>query len=221
MDNRLMRYPQEKRIDFIEIYIRKMKNILVCLILVMLFGCSKGNKNQIQVHTPILELSVNKESEGYTNKTSKSSGYGFRYILKNQWGVGFYSNETTRTQNVDQMSKEIYDIEKNNVVDVSYTFGSKNLDYYLSLGYGLVISGSRTLDYSQIGGLSVEETDAKLGGTSMMYDIGYQFGKSGIALNFGYRKQNAKYDQPSNSTSTSNFSNGNNSQYLIGLSLIY
>ena len=85
----------------------------------------------------------------------------------------------------------------------------------------MVFSGSRTLDYSQIGGLSVEETDAKLGGTSMMYDIGYQFGKSGIALNFGYRKQNSKYDQPSNSNSTSNFSNGNNSQYLIGLSLIY
>ena len=126
------------------------------------------------------------------------------------------------------MSKEIYDIEKNNVVDVSYTFGTKNLDYYLSLGYGLVISGSRNLDYSQISGLSAEKSDAKMGildldlmgGTSMMYDFGYQFWSSGIALNFGYRKQNAKYDQPGNSTSTSNFITGNNSQYLIGLSLI-
>ena len=195
----------------------------------MLIGCSNGNKNQIQVHTSIHELSVNKESDGYTNKPSKSSGYGLRYILQNQWGVGFYSNETTRTQSVDKLSKEIYDIEKNNVVDVSYTFGAKNLDYYLSLGYGLVISGSRNLDYSQISGLSAEKSDAKMGildldlmgGTSMMYDFGYQFWSSGIALNFGYRKQNAKYDQPGNSTSTSNFITGNNSQYLIGLSLIY
>ncbi len=195
----------------------------------MLIGCSNGNKNQIQVHTSIHELSVNKESDGYTNKPSKSSGYGLRYILQNQWGVGFYSNETTRTQSVDKLSKEIYDIEKNNVVDVSYTFGTKNLDYYLSLGYGLVISGSRNLDYSQISGLSAEKSDAKMGildldlmgGTSMMYDFGYQFWSSGIALNFGYRKQNAKYDQPGNSTSTSNFITGNNSQYLIGLSLIY
>jgi len=195
----------------------------------MLIGCSNGNKNQIQVHTSIHELSVNKESDGYTNKPSKSSGYGLRYILQNQWGVGFYSNETTRTQSVDKLSKEIYDIEKNNVVDVSYTFGTKNLDYYLSLGYGLVISGSRNLDYSQISGLSAEKSYAKMGildldpmgGTSMMYDFGYQFGSSGIALNFGYRKQNAKYDQPGNSTSTSNFITGNNSQYLIGLSLIY
>lgn len=195
----------------------------------MLIGCSNGNKNQIQVHTSIHELSVNKESDGYTNKPSKSSGYGLRYILQNQWGVGFYSNETTRTQSVDKLSKEIYDIEKNNVVDVSYTFGTKNLDYYLSLGYGLVISGSRNLDYSQISGLSAEKSDAKMGildldlmgGTSMMYDFGYQFWSSGIALNFGYRKQNAKYDQPGNSTSTSNFITGNNSQYLVGLSLIY
>ena len=200
----------------------------------MLIGCSNGNKNQIQVHTSIHELSVNKESDGYTNKPSKSSGYGLRYILQNQWGVGFYSNETTRTISVDKLSKEIYDIEKNNVVDVSYTFGTKNLDYYLSLGYGLVISGSRTLDYSQITGLSAEKfkrpklseevltlSTAKRGGTSMMYDFGYQFGSSGIALNFGYRKQNAKYDQPANSISTSNFTTGYNSQYLIGLSLIY
>ena len=195
----------------------------------MFIGCSNVNKNQIQVHTSIHELSVNKESDGYTNKPSKSSGYGLRYILQNQWGVGFYSNETTRTQSVDKLSKEIYDIEKNNVVDVSYTFGTKNLDYYLSLGYGLVILGSRNLDYSQITGLSAEKSYAKMGildldlmgGTSMMYDFGYQFGSSGIALNFGYRKQNAKYDQLANSTSTSNFTTGNNSQYLIGLSLIY
>tara|TARA_X000001036_G_scaffold231699_1_gene216498 strand:+ start:1793 stop:2413 length:621 start_codon:yes stop_codon:yes gene_type:complete len=206
-----------------------VEKIFVYLIVIMLIGCSNGNKNQIQVHTSIHELSVNKESDGYTNKPSKSSGYGLRYILQNQWGVGFYSNETTRTQSVDKLSKEIYDIEKNNVVDVSYTFGTKNLDYYLSLGYGLVISGSRNLDYSQISGLSAEKSDAKMGildldlmgGTSMMYDFGYQFGSSGIALNFGYRKQNAKYDQPGNSTSTSNFITGNNSQYLIGLSLIY
>ena len=211
-----------------------VKKIFVYLIVMMLIGCSNGNKNQIQVHTSIHELSVNKESDGYTNKPSKSSGYGLRYILQNQWGVGFYSNETTRTISVDKLSKEIYDIEKNNVVDVSYTFGTKNLDYYLSLGYGLVISGSRTLDYSQITGLSAEIhkrpklleevltlSTAKMGGTSMMYDFGYQFGSSGIALNFGYRKQNAKYDQPANSTSTSNFTTGNNSQYLIGLSLIY
>ena len=211
-----------------------VKKIFVYLIVMMLIGCSNGNKNQIQVHTSIHELSVNKESDGYTNKPSKSSGYGLRYILQNQWGVGFYSNETTRTQSVDKLSKEIYDIEKNNVVDVSYTFGTKNLDYYLSLGYGLVISGSRTLDYSQITGLSSEIhkrpklseevltlSTVKRGGTSMMYDFGYQFGSSGIALNFGYRKQNAKYDQPENSTSTSNFTTGNNSQYLIGLSLIY
>ena len=206
-----------------------VKKIFVYLIVMMLIGCSNGNKNQIQVHTSIHELSVNKESDGYTNKPSKSSGYGLRYILQNQWGVGFYSNETTRTQSVDKLSKEIYDIEKNNVVDVSYTFGTKNLDYYLSLGYGLVISGSRNLDYSQISGLSAEKSDAKMGildldlmgGTSMMYDFGYQFGSSGIALNFGYRKQNAKYDQLGNSTSTSNFIRGNNSQYLIGLSLIY
>ena len=211
-----------------------VKKIFVYLIVMMLIGCSNGNKNQIQVHTSIHELSVNKESDGYTNKPSKSSGYGLRYILQNQWGVGFYSNETTRTQSVDKLSKEIYDIEKNNVVDVSYTFGTKNLDYYLSLGYGLVISGSRTLDYSQITGLSSEIhkrpklseevltlSTVKRGGTSMMYDFGYQFGSSGIALNFGYRKQNAKYDQPANSTSTSNFTTGNNSQYLIGLSLIY
>ena len=195
----------------------------------MSIGCSNGNKNQIQVHTSIHELSVNKESDGYTNKPSKSSGYGLRYIFQNQWGVGFYSNETTRTQSVDKLSKEIYDIEKNNVVDVSYTFGTKNLDYYLSLGYGLVFSGSRNLDYSQISGLGAEKSYAKIGildldlmgGTSMMYDFGYQFGSSGIALNFGYRRQNAKYDQPANSTSTSNFTTGNNSQYLIGLSLIY
>tara|TARA_E500000331_G_scaffold243032_1_gene233436 strand:+ start:705 stop:1325 length:621 start_codon:yes stop_codon:yes gene_type:complete len=206
-----------------------VEKIFVYLIVIMLIGCSNGNKNQIQVHTSIHELSVNKESDGYTNKPSKSSGYGLRYILQNQWGVGFYSNETTRTQSVDKLSKEIYDIEKNNVVDVSYTFGTKNLDYYLSLGYGLVISGSRNLDYSQISGLSAEKSDAKMGildldlmgGTSMMYDFGYQFWSSGIALNFGYRKQNAKYDQPGNSTSTSNFITGNNSQYLIGLSLIY
>lgn len=198
-----------------------VKKIFVYLIVMMLIGCSNGNKNQIQVHTSIHELSVNKESDGYTNKPSKSSGYGLRYILQNQWGVGFYSNETTRTQSVDKLSKEIYDIEKNNVVDVSYTFGTKNLDYYLSLGYGLVISGSRNLDYSQISGLGAEKSYAKMGGTSMMYDFGYQFGSSGIALNFGYRKQNAKYDQPANSTSTSNFTTGNNSQYLIGLSLIY
>jgi len=206
-----------------------VKKIFVYLIVMMLIGCSNGNKNQIQVHTSIHELSVNKESDGYTNKPSKSSGYGLRYILQNQWGVGFYSNETTRTISVDKLSKEIYDIEKNNVVDVSYTFGTKNLDYYLSLGYGLVISGSRNLDYSQISGLSAEKSYAKMGildldlmgGTSMMYDFGYQFESSGIALNFGYRKQNAKYDQPENSTSTSNFTTGNNSQYLIGLSLIY
>jgi hypothetical protein len=211
-----------------------VKKIFIYLIVMMFIGCSNGNKNQIQVHTSIHELSVNKESDGYTNKPSKSSGYGLRYILQNQWGVGFYSNETTRTISVDKLSKEIYDIEKNNVVDVSYTFGTKNLDYYLSLGYGLVISGSRTLDYSQITGLSAEIfkrpklleevltlSTAKMGGTSMMYDFGYQFGSSGIALNFGYRKQNAKYDQPENSTSTSNFTTGNNSQYLIGLSLIY
>jgi hypothetical protein len=206
-----------------------VKKIFVYLIVMMLFGCSNGNKNQIQVHTSIHELSVNKESDGYTNKPSKSSGYGLRYILQNQWGVGFYSNETTRTQSVDKLSKEIYDIEKNNVVDVSYTFGTKNLDYYLSLGYGLVISGSRNLDYSQISGLGAEKSYAKMGildldlmgGTSTMYDFGYQFGSSGIALNFCYRKQNAKYDQPENSTSTSNFTTGNNSQYLIGLSLIY
>ena len=206
-----------------------VKKIFVYLIVMMLIGCSNGNKNQIQVHTSIHELSVNKESDGYTNKPSKSSGYGLRYILQNQWGVGFYSNETTRTQSVDKLSKEIYDIEKNNVVDVSYTFGTKNLDYYLSLGFGLVISGSRNSDYSQISGLSAEKSYAKIGildldlmgGTSMMYDFGYQFGSSGIALNFGYRKQNAKYDQPENSTSTSNFTTGNNSQYLIGLSLIY
>ena len=206
-----------------------MKKIFVYLIVMMFIGCSNGNKNQIQVHTSIHELSVNKESDGYTNKPSKSSGYGLRYILQNQWGVGFYSNETTRTQSVDKLSKEIYDIEKNNVVDVSYTFGTKNLDYYLSLGYGLVISGSRNLDYSQISGLSAEKSYAKMGildldlmgGTSMMYDFGYQFGSSGIALNFGYRKQNAKYDQPANSISTSNFTTGYNSQYLIGLSLIY
>ena len=206
-----------------------VKKIFVYLIVMMLIGCSNGNKNQIQVHTSIHELSVNKESDGYTNKPSKSSGYGLRYILQNQWGVGFYSNETTRTISVDKLSKEIYDIEKNNVVDVSYTFGTKNLDYYLSLGYGLVISGSRTLDYSQITGLSAEKSYAKMGildldlmgGTSMMYDFGYQFGSSGIALNFGYRKQNAKYDQPANSISTSNFTTGYNSQYLIGLSLIY
>ena len=205
------------------------KKIFVYLIVMMLIGCSNGNKNQIQVHTSIHELSVNKESDGYTNKPSKSSGYGLRYILQNQWGVGFYSNETTRTISVDKLSKEIYDIEKNNVVDVSYTFGTKNLDYYLSLGYGLVISGSRNLDYSQISGLSAEKSYAKMGildldlmgGTSMMYDFGYQFGSSGIALNFGYRKQNAKYDQPANSISTSNFTTGYNSQYLIGLSLIY
>ena len=198
-----------------------VKKIFVYLIVMMLIGCSNGNKNQIQVHTSIHELSVNKESDGYTNKPSKSSGYGLRYILQNQWGVGFYSNETTRTQSVDKLSKEIYDIEKNNVVDVSYTFGTKNLDYYLSLGYGLVISGSRNLDYSQITGLGAEKSYAKMGGTSMMYDFGYQFGSSGIALNFGYRKQNAKYDQPANSISTSNFTTGYNSQYLIGLSLIY
>ena len=206
-----------------------VKKILVYLIVMMFIGCSNGNKNQIQVHTSIHELSVNKESDGYTNKPSKSSGYGLRYILQNQWGVGFYSNETTRTISVDKLSKEIYDIEKNNVVDVSYTFGTKDLDYYLSLGFGLVILGSRNLDYSQISGLSAEKSDAKMGildldlmgGTSMMYDFGYQFGSSGIALNFGYRKQNAKYDQPENSTSTSNFTTGNNSQYLIGLSLIY
>jgi len=206
-----------------------MKKIFVYLIVMMFIGCSNGNKNQIQVHTSIHELSVNKESDGYTNKPSKSSGYGLRYILQNQWGVGFYSNETTRTQSVDKLSKEIYDIEKNNVVDVSYTFGTKNLDYYLSLGYGLVISGSRNLDYSQISGLGAEKSYAKMGildldlmgGTSMMYDFGYQFGSSGIALNFGYRKQNAKYDQPANSISTSNFTTGYNSQYLIGLSLIY
>ena len=206
-----------------------VKKIFVYLIVMMLIGCSNGNKNQIQVHTSIHELSVNKESDGYTNKPSKSSGYGLRYILQNQWGVGFYSNETTRTQSVDKLSKEIYDIEKNNVVDVSYTFGTKNLDYYLSLGYGLVISGSRNLDYSQISGLGAEKSYAKIGildldlmgGTSTMYDFGYQFGSSGIALNFCYRKQNAKYDQPENSTSTSNFTTGNNSQYLIGLSLIY
>ena len=206
-----------------------MKKIFVYLIVMMFIGCSNGNKNQIQVHTSIHELSVNKESDGYTNKPSKSSGYGLRYILQNQWGVGFYSNETTRTISVDKLSKEIYDIEKNNVVDVSYTFGTKNLDYYLSLGYGLVISGSRNLDYSQISGLSAEKSDAKMGildldlmgGTSTMYDFGYQFGSSGIALNFGYRKQNAKYDQPANSISTSNFTTGYNSQYLIGLSLIY
>ena len=206
-----------------------VKKIFVYLIVMMLIGCSNGNKNQIQVHTSIHELSVNKESDGYTNKPSKSSGYGLRYILQNQWGVGFYSNETTRTISVDKLSKEIYDIEKNNVVDVSYTFGTKNLDYYLSLGYGLVISGSRNLDYSQISGLSAEKSYAKMGildldlmgGTSMMYDFGYQFGSSGIALNFGYRKQNAKYDQPANSISTSNFTTGYNSQYLIGLSLIY
>jgi len=206
-----------------------VKKIFVYLIVMMLFGCSNVNKNQIQVHTSIHELSVNKESDGYTNKPSKSSGYGLRYILQNQWGVGFYSNETTRTQSVDKLSKEIYDIEKNNVVDVSYTFGTKNLDYYLSLGYGLVISGSRNLDYSQISGLGAEKSYAKMGildldlmgGTSMMYDFGYQFGSSGIALNFGYRKQNAKYDQPANSISTSNFTTGYNSQYLIGLSLIY
>ena len=206
-----------------------VKKIFVYLIVMMLIGCSNGNKNQIQVHTSIHELSVNKESDGYTNKPSKSSGYGLRYILQNQWGVGFYSNETTRTISVDKLSKEIYDIEKNNVVDVSYTFGTKNLDYYLSLGYGLVISGSRNLDYSQITGLSAEKSYAKMGildldltgGTSMMYDFGYQFGSSGIALNFGYRKQNAKYDQPANSISTSNFTTGYNSQYLIGLSLIY
>ena len=206
-----------------------VKKIFVYLIVMMLIGCSNGNKNQIQVHTSIHELSVNKESDGYTNKPSKSSGYGLRYILQNQWGVGFYSNETTRTISVDKLSKEIYDIEKNNVVDVSYTFGTKNLGYYLTLGYGLVISGSRNLDYSQISGLSAEKSDAKMGildldlmgGTSMMYDFGYQFGSSGIALNFGYRKQNAKYDQPENSTSTSNFTTGSNSQYLMGLSLIY
>ena len=198
-----------------------VKKIFVYLIVMMLIGCSNGNKNQIQVHTSIHELSVNKESDGYTNKPSKSSGYGLRYILQNQWGVGFYSNETTRTISVDKLSKEIYDIEKNNVVDVSYTFGTKNLDYYLSLGYGLVISGSRTLDYSQITGLSAEISNAKMEGTSTMYDFGYQFGSSGIALNFGYRKQNAKYDQPANSISTSNFTTGYNSQYLIGLSLIY
>jgi len=203
-----------------------VKKIFVYLIVMMLIGCSNGNKNQIQAHTSIHELSVNKESDGYTNKPSKSSGYGLRYILQNQWGVGFYSNETTRTQSIDKFSKEIYDIEKNNVVDVSYTFGTKNLDYFLSLGYGLVISGSRILDYSQITGLSAEISERpkrleEMGGTSMMYDFGYQFGSSGIALNFGYRKQNAKYDQPANSTSTSNFTTGNNSQYLIGLSLIY
>ena len=206
-----------------------VKKIFVYLIVMMLIGCSNGNKNQIQVHTSIHELRVNKESDGYTNKPSKSSGYGLRYILQNQWGVGFYSNETTRTISVDKLSKEIYDIEKNNVVDVSYTFGTKNLDYYLSLGYGLVILGSRNLDYSQISGLSAEKSYAKMGildldlmgGTSMMYDFGYQFGSSGIALNFGYRKQNAKYDQPANSISTSNFTTGYNSQYLIGLSLIY
>ena len=206
-----------------------VKKIFVYLIVMMLIGCSNGNKNQIQVHTSIHELSVNKESDGYTNKPSKSSGYGLRYILQNQWGVGFYSNETTRTQSVDKLSKEIYDIEENNVVDVSYTFGTKNLDYYLSLGYGLIISGSRNLDYSQISGLGAEKSYAKMGildldlmgGTSTMYDFGYQFGSSGIALNFCYRKQNAKYDQPENSTSTSNFTTGNNSQYLIGLSLIY
>ena len=198
-----------------------VKKIFVYLIVMMLIGCSNGNKNQIQVHTSIHELSVNKESDGYTNKPSKSSGYGLRYILQNQWGVGFYSNETTRTISVDKLSKEIYDIEKNNVVDVSYTFGTKNLDYYLSLGYGLVILGSRNLDYSQISGLGAEKSYAKMGGTSMMYDFGYQFGSSGIALNFGYRKQNAKYDQPANSISTSNFTTGYNSQYLIGLSLIY
>ena len=206
-----------------------VKKIFVYLIVMMLIGCSNGNKNQIQVHNSIHELSVNKESDGYTNKPSKSSGYGLRYILQNQWGVGFYSNETTRTQSVDKLSKEIYDIEKNNVVDVSYTFGTKDLDYYLSLGFGLVILGSRNLDYSQISGLSAEKSDAKMGildldlmgGTSMMYDFGYQFGSSGIALNFGYRKQNAKYDQPANSISTSNFTTGYNSQYLIGLSLIY
>jgi hypothetical protein len=198
-----------------------VKKILVYLIVMMFIGCSNGNKNQIQVHTSIHELSVNKESDGYTNKPSKSSGYGLRYILQNQWGVGFYSNETTRTQSVDTFSKEIYDIEENNVVDVSYTFGTKDLDYYLSLGFGLVILGSRNLDYSQISGLDVEKSYAKMGGTSMMYDFGYQFGSSGIALNFCYRRQNAKYDQPANSTSTSNFTTGNNSQYLIGLSLIY
>ena len=187
----------------------------------MFIGCSNGNKNQIQVHTSIHELSVNKASDGYTNNPSKSSGYGLRYILQNQWGVGFYSNETTRTQSVDTFSKEIYDIEENNVVDVSYTFGTKDLDYYLSLGFGLVILGSRNLDYSQISSLDVEKSYAKMGGTSMMYDFGYQFGSSGIALNFCYRRQNAKYDQPANSTSTSNFTTGNNSQYLIGLSLIY
>ena len=205
-----------------------MKKIFVYLIVMMFIGCSNGNKNQIQVHTSIHELSVNKESDGYTNKPSKSSGYGLRYILQNQWGVGFYSNETTRTQSVDKLSKEIYDIEENNVVDVSYTFGTKNLDYYLSLGYGLVILGSRNLDYSQITGLGAEKSYAKMGildldlmgGTSTMYDFGYQFGSSGIALNFGYRKQNAKYDQPANSTTTSNFTTGNNSQYLIGLSYI-
>ena len=61
----------------------------VFLIVMMFIGCSNGNKNQIQVHNSIHELSVNKESDGYTNKPSKSSGYGLRYILQNQWGVGF------------------------------------------------------------------------------------------------------------------------------------
>mgnify|MGYP001191056596 CR=1 FL=1 len=212
---------------------------LVFLLIFFSMSCSASKKNVVQYHQAIKENSVIKESSGYKNKESKVKGNSLRYIFRNNYGIGFYSLKTERGQIVNNLSKEIYDIEENYIIDFSYTMPTDELRYFLTLGYGFVFYGKRTLDYGQINGLSKEESDAQsvykcfpfsskfcytldsLGGSSLLIDFGYQFGSSGIALNFGYRKQNAKYDQPANSTSTSNFTTGNNSQYLIGLSLIY
>ena len=212
---------------------------LVFLLIFFFMSCSASKKNLIQFHQTIKENSIIKESSGYKNKESKVKGNSLRYIFRNNYGIGFYSLKTERGQIVNNLSKEIYDIEENYIIDFSYTMPTDELRYFLTLGYGFVFYGKRTLDYGQINGLSKEESDAQsvfkcfpfstrfcntlgsVGGSSQLIDLGYRIGTTGIIINYSYRNQKFTYNNPTGSISNNSTNKGFSSQNLIGISYIF
>ena len=115
------------------------------IFVLLLASCSNSNYNQLQIHSAISEETLLKESSGYVNKPSKAEGLSVRFIFESKLGLGLYSVKATRTQEV--LNTEIKDVEENNnIIDFSYTFNSDSLIYFLTLGYGLVLSGKRILD---------------------------------------------------------------------------
>ena len=202
-------------------------------------SCSASEKNQIQVHQTIKENSIIEENSGNKNKESKVKGNSLRYVFRNNYGIGFYSLKTERGQIVNNLSKAIYDIEENYIIDFSYTMPTDELRYFLTLGYGFVFYGKRTLDYSQINGLSKEESEAQsvfkcwpfdsstcntmesVGGSSQLIDLGYRIGTTGIIVNYTYRIQRFTYNYPTDSLSNNSTNEGFSSQNLIGISYIF